>query len=129
MKELKLIKHYQNLLRDLNMMITTINEPEEYSTKVYTSEWITIFLIGDVTSKKISIQVEISYSDFPHLEEDSKITLRQILENQIISLKYLSRLHDKGFILGVVAEESIWFATKTLENEPTEELRKSIIPP
>lgn len=55
--------------------------------------------------------------------------LRQVLEYQIHYLQYLINLQDERFDLWFISEEGIWFGTKLLESEPTEELSKLLIPP
>ncbi|MFW9992893.1 MAG: hypothetical protein ACFFD4_12690 [Candidatus Odinarchaeota archaeon] len=125
-------QHYQDLLNDLGQVNTMANVPEEITRAITATEWIRIFLNGDVKTKQISMYIEISYPrslragnnrNTGNSSNSGKNNhLRKILENQIVHLEYLIKLHDEGFALGFIGEEGTWFATKVLETEPSVEL-------
>ncbi len=121
MEKIELGQSYKKLLNDLQDLYSTIDVPDELSIVVYSSEWVKIYLVGITLDKQISLQVEVSYSDFLKIYDNQ---LHLALENQIRYLQYLLLLHANGFTLDIVIEEGIWFAIKILKSEPTEELRK-----
>ena len=121
MEKYELGQSYKKLLNDLQDLYSTIDVPDELSIIVYSSEWVKIYLVGITLDKQISLQVEVSYSDFSKINDNQ---LHLALENQIRYLQYLLLLYANGFTLDIVIEEGIWFAIKILKSEPTEELRK-----
>lgn len=130
MNNLNLNQQYQKLLVELGRLKTHQNETEEISWKFYSSEWITMYLLGNMNEKTISIQVEMTYSGTPEIETTTKKDhLKQALLNQISTLEYLRELSDNGFTLGFLVKETIWFATMRLNSEPNKELCDLIHPP
>ncbi|MHA2156632.1 MAG: hypothetical protein ACXABU_14915 [Candidatus Hodarchaeales archaeon] len=128
MTTLSLKKHYQRLLNDLDEYITESVASDELSKKIISTEYVRIYLTGNLTSKQISVYVEV----FPAvniLQTNQNDNLIQILKTQIMYMEYLLNLSDKGFTFGFIREEGIWYGTKNLETEPTEELCKIITPP
>ncbi|UCG04376.1 MAG: hypothetical protein JSW11_10385 [Candidatus Heimdallarchaeota archaeon] len=127
--------HYKNLLRDLKEKSSTSNDSDEILHNFFTSKGIKIFLIGDIQNERILIQVEVIPTAYITLEEfNDGLEERQpeiksdILEQQISMLKNLRTLNEKGFTLNLVREECIWYVTKALETEPTEEMCESLNP-
>lgn len=128
MNELNLNQQYKKLIEKLNSFKTNQNGLEEVSITIHTSDWIKIYLIGSVDEIQIQIQVEVTYS--PEIKSTSMTDhLRKILENHKLSLEYLLTLSNNGFSLGFIKKENFWFATRTLDSEPNEELSKLILPP
>ncbi|MHA1968175.1 MAG: hypothetical protein ACW964_10280 [Candidatus Hodarchaeales archaeon] len=120
MKKKELNQQYQNLRNDLEKISSAFDVPDELSMIVYTSDWVKFYLVGNVLTKQISIQVEVAYSGISQIDNNK---LHLALENQIRYLQYLLKLYANGFTLDIVAEEGIWNAIKNLKSEPTEELR------
>ncbi|MHA2073477.1 MAG: hypothetical protein ACXACU_02410 [Candidatus Hodarchaeales archaeon] len=120
MKKKELNQHYQNLRNDLEKISSAFDVPDELSIIVYTSDWVKFYLVGNVLTKQISIQVEVAYSGISQIDNNK---LHLALENQLRYLQYLLKLYANGFTLDIVAEEGIWIAIKNLKSEPTEELR------
>ena len=54
---------------------------------------------------------------------------REFIESNLAHLKYLIRLQEAGFSLGVLSAESIWSAILKIEGEPSLELFNSLLPP
>lgn len=119
MKIKELNQHYYNLLTDLEKVSTTIDDTDELSILIFSSEWVKFYLIGNILTKKVSIHVEISYSDFSQINKNQ---IHLALKNQIVYLQYLLKLYTNGFTLDIVAEEAIWFAMKDLESQPSKDL-------
>ena len=120
MKKKELDQHYQNLRNDLDKISSTVDVQDELSIIIYTSNWVKFYLVGNIVTKTISIQVEVAYSGISQIDNNK---LNLALENQIRYLQYLLKLYANGFTLDIVAEEGIWFAIKNLKSEPTEDLR------
>lgn len=132
MKKNGLEHHYTKLLTELDSISSGNDGVGELSKVVYTSEWVRIYLVGTPFPKKITIQVEISYSGFSladreHNREPNTL-LKQILETHILSLQWLLRLVNHGFLLDIVAEEGIWYAVKELIIPPSDELTRLLSP-
>ena len=117
----------------------TSSELDEISFKIFSNEWTKIFLLGNLSTNKISIQVEISpkdknfslesiLTDFKSNNEKS-IYLTKFLQDQIKSLNHLLSLTKYGFTLEFLFEENIWYGTKTITEEPTEEICNLLTPP
>lgn len=120
MNRKELDQHYHSLLTDLEEISSSNdNIPEEKSIIVFTSEWVKIFLVGNVVNQQISLQVEV-YSGFSQIDENK---LHLALRKYIKMLQYLLRLNANGFTLDIVVEEGIWLAIKNLKSEPSEELQ------
>ncbi|MHA1978032.1 MAG: hypothetical protein ACW98F_05005 [Candidatus Hodarchaeales archaeon] len=130
-------KQYQKLLSSLNEARSDENLSYELSSEVYVSEWINIFLSGNIVSKEVEIQIEILIPILSTQESNSVISKRPedsqmgfILTTQIKHLEYLLGLHKENeFELDIIKEEGIWFGTKKLKTEPTEKLISRIMPP
>lgn len=125
--------HYKNLLRDLKEKSSISNDSDEILHNFFTSKGIKIFLIGEIQNERILIQVEVIPTAYITLEKfNDGLEERQpeiksdVLEQQISMLENLRILNEKGFTLNLVGEECIWYATKALETEPTEELCESL---
>jgi hypothetical protein len=133
-----LSQSYKNLKKKFQNNIETSTTLDEFSETIFSNKWIRIFLIGDLRTNQIHLQLEISPKDEFHtlstsasnFKNDGEKTsfLRDFLANQIKSLQHLLKLTDIGFSLEFIREEGIWFGTKILEDEPTEELCKLITP-
>ena len=106
-------------------------------SEVYTSEWVKIFLSGNIDSNEVEIQIEILVPILSPQELKSGISkdykerkMSFLLSTQIEPLEYLLDLHKNNeFKLDIIKEEGIWFGTKKLETEPTEKLLSCIMPP
>ena len=125
----KMSQAYRNLkMRLQNDKV--LDELNEVSQTIYKDQWIKIFLTGDIRTNKICIQVEVSpkerYNSLDVGEIEKKEFFREFLKEQIKSLKHLLYLTELEFSLEFLFEENIWFGTKILETEPTEEFCKLI---
>ncbi|UCG02686.1 MAG: hypothetical protein JSW11_01585 [Candidatus Heimdallarchaeota archaeon] len=134
-----LTKYYHTLTKDLKRISQSSNRAEELCRMIYSSECLRIFLIGNVKTQKITIEVELSlpssllYDTDDNPNESKKIAncvnLREIMEQQISNLYYLMNLNDIGFSLDIIKEEGcLWVAEKTLETEPNDLLCKMVFP-
>ncbi|MFX0123107.1 MAG: hypothetical protein ACFFAE_05675 [Candidatus Hodarchaeota archaeon] len=134
-----LAKYYQILTEDLKRVSQCSNTTEDLCRLIYSSECLRVFLIGNVKSQKISIEVELSlpfsllYNTDGYScnskEIERCVNLRKIMEQQISNLSYLMKLNDIGFSLGIIKEEGcLWVAEKILETEPTDMLCKVVFP-
>lgn len=114
-----LVQSYKSLKSTIQNKIEDLINFDETSQIIDSDKWIRIFLIGNLRTKKIYLQIEIS-------PKEKFQSLIASLTNQIKSLEYLLKLTDKGFSLEFIREEGIWFGTKELVDEPTEELCKTL---
>lgn len=124
MKKNELNQQYYSLLSDLDKTASKHKLSDEISNVVYISDWVKIYLVGNIKNKQVSIQVEVVFSSFNHSDKERRLNL--VLENQIQYLKYLKYLYDNGFTLDIVKEEAIWSAIKILKTEPTDEITSII---
>ncbi|PWI48299.1 hypothetical protein CEE45_07535 [Candidatus Heimdallarchaeota archaeon B3_Heim] len=130
MRTIDIKYQYQKLLSTLLDVKSDKNLTNELLSEVYVSEWVKMFLSGNIMSKEIEIQIEIPipFSSFQKTENNYDIGF--LLKIQIKLLEYLLRLHtDHDFSLDIIKEEGIWYGTKKLESEPTEELINQLMPP
>ena len=112
---------------------------DEISFKIFSNEWTKIFLLGNLLTNKIYLQVEISPKDKDislksiisdlNSHEEKSIYLTNFLQEQIKSLNHLLSLTKFGFSLEFLFEENIWYGTKTISEEPTEEICNLLTPP
>ena len=102
-------------------------------SEVYVSEWAKIYLIGNVESEEVEIQVELSIPISSQEESNSskvKCDMGFFLRAQIEQLEFLLRLHvENKFKIDLIREEGIWYGTKKLLTEPTDELISQLMPP
>ena len=131
-------QQYRKLLGDLDRITGTPDVSKSLTVAVFSTERVKIFLIACTKRKEITILVEVTPTTSIHSEGSNSANdkdkglngyLRQVLDNQITLLKYLTKLNDKGFTLGVIGEEGIWYASKVLEKDPTEGICQLITPP
>lgn len=134
-----LIQTYKDIKEKFQEDKKSPSELDEISFKIYSNEWTKIFLLGNLLTNEIYIQIEISpkdkylslksiLNDFSSHEEKS-IYLTNLLSEQIKSLNHLLSLTDYGFSLEFLFEENIWYGTKTITEEPTEDICNLLIPP
>ena len=95
MKKNELNQQYYSLLSDLDKTASKHKLSDEISNVVYISDWVKIYLVGNIKNKQVSIQVEVVFSSFNHSDKERRLNL--VLENQIQYLKYLKYLYDNGF--------------------------------
>jgi hypothetical protein len=133
-----IVQSYKNIKKKLQNDVENEKTSDEISQTILSDKWIRIFLVGNLKTNQIHLHLEISpKEEFQALstpdsnfknEEEKTFFLREFLVNQIKSLNHLLKLTDMGFSLEFIREEGIWFGIKILEDEPTEELCKSITP-
>ena len=127
---------YKNIQMSFQNNLNSSSVLDEVSHIIFSNKWTRIFLIGNLKTNKIYLQVEVSpkvefqslSSTFDSSFEKSKY-LKEYLLNQIKALEHLLQLTNVGFLLEFIIEEGIWSAMKILEKEPSEELCKLISPP
>ena len=121
-----LIQTYSDIKRRFQDDKETSSELDEISFKIYSNEWTKIFLLGNLSTNKIYLQVEISPKD-KNFSLNSNLT--DFLQNQIKSLNHLLSLTKHGFTLEYLFEENVWYGTKSITEEPTEEICNLLTPP
>ena len=126
MLNLNLKKHYLKLQHYIEKNIANNEAIDDLSVIIYNNEWVRIYLQGQ---KDIKIQVEISLSS-SMVEKLNTMdgSLQSLLNYQIKYLEYLLKLNKLGFSLGFIVEEGIWYCSKLLEQEPTQEFSEKIHP-
>ncbi|TFH06324.1 MAG: hypothetical protein E4H14_11040 [Candidatus Thorarchaeota archaeon] len=97
--------------------------------------WVKIMVIRYQVAPKIcTIEIEVSlpnciieptYPSTAAKQEES----RQFINSSLAHLKYLLRLQEVGFSIGILSDEGIWSAVLKIEGEPDEKLFETILPP
>ena len=134
-----LIQTYKDIKNKFQVDKKTSSELDEISFKVFSNEWTKIFLLGNLSTNKIYLQIEISpkrkdfslkslLTEYKNTNEKS-INLTSFLQQQIRSLNHLLLLTKYGFNLEFLFEENIWYGTKTIDEEPNEEICNILTPP
>ncbi|MHA1940418.1 MAG: hypothetical protein ACXACP_09405 [Candidatus Hodarchaeales archaeon] len=132
-KNISIKDEYQKLVSTLFDLKSDEDITDEIFAEVFVSEWIKIYLSGNVESREVEIHIEILTPTVPPQESiisEKNRNMSFLLTTQIEYLEYLLRLHkDNGFKLEIIKEEGIWFGTKKLETEPREKFISQIMPP
>ena len=108
---------------------------DESVSVLYSTDWVKIMVVRDPESpESCFIEVEIS---LPPCTIDPSTctealhngTARKFIEDTISHLKYLLRLEEEGFVIGILSAEGIWSALLTAQENPDERLFEVLIPP
>lgn len=107
----------------------------ECVSKLLETPWVKIMVIRYQMAPQISmLEIEVS---LPHcnIEPTSPAKAaeqeeaRSFIDNNLAHLKYLLRLQEVGFSLGILSAEGIWSAILKIKDEPSLELFNSLLPP
>lgn len=118
------IQTYKNIQNKFQINKKNSSELDEISFKIFSNEWTKVFLLGNLSTNEILIQVEISpinknfslksiLTEYKSNNEKS-INLTNFLQRQIKSLNHLLSLTEYGFTLEFLFEENIWYRSKKL---------------
>lgn len=101
-------------------------EIEDLSKILFTSTHRRIFVVSSQVSGKVKLSIEvISTINSQYEEEVDQEFLTSQLHTIIDLLSYLLKLQKNSFLLDLLPEENIWYATIELENlEVSEQLFK-----
>ena len=128
-----LFQRYQNLISNPITSETCISG--ECVTKLLETLWVKIMVVRYQMAPKICmIEIEVS---LPHcnIEPSYPATASEqdeahnFIDSNLAHLKYLLRLQEAGFSLGILSTEGIWSAILKIKGEPSLDLFNSLIPP
>jgi len=99
------------------------------------TSWVKMMVVRyEVAPEICSIEIEFSLPnrvieiDFPSTAATQE-QAREYVENTIDHLKYLIKLQEVGFSLGILAPEGIWSAVIKIKENPDEKLFEDLLPP
>jgi hypothetical protein len=120
------LNHYLDGLKNSSDQISY-----DKSLIILNKKCVRIYLVAEVESRSISLQVEVFPLLNSHSIRNSKTpcNLHRFLKSYITNLEYLLNLYKSGFELFFIEKEGIWFVKKILDRKPDEEFTKLILPP
>jgi hypothetical protein len=128
-----LLQRYHSLVSDPVTSETCVSG--ECVSKLLVTSWVKIMVVRYQMAPKISmIEIEVS---LPHciIEPTYPTTAanqeeaRSFIDGNMEHLKYLLRLQEAGFALGILSTEGIWSAILKIKGEPGLDLFNSLLPP
>ena len=128
-----LLERYQNLVSDPIASDTCVSG--ECVTKLLETPWVKIMVVRYQMAPKIGmIEIEVS---LPHCTIEptypavvaAQEEAHSFIDSNLAHLKYLLRLQEAGFALGILSAEGIWSAILKITGEPSLELFNSLLPP
>ena len=102
---------------------------------LYHSEWTTIIVIRSPELEELhSIEVEVTFplcmiDPAPSSSKREQNEAREFTHSTIKHLKYLLKLQQNGFSLGLISTEGIWSAVIEITDPPDASFFEIIIPP
>ncbi len=136
----ELIKRYSELSGVPDDKLS-FNENGESLSILCQSEWVRILVIRRLnTPDQVTIEVELSFPTRVHtkkvetneeadIEANSTKDTLALLEEAVTHLRYLAKLHDRGFALDVIGQECLWTAFRDFNNTPDAEMFELLNPP
>lgn len=107
---------------------TPVDISEESVSVLCQNEWVRILTVFDpdtVGSWRIEVEVSLpSQMDF-----EPRNGVKGFIQNLITHLEYLLRLKDEGLTLGVISRDGLWTAYMEIDDLPTDNLFKALVPP
>jgi hypothetical protein len=107
----------------------------ECVSKLLETPWVKIMVVRYQMAPEVSmIEIEVS---LPHciIEPTYPTTAAEqeeahsFIDSNLEHLKYLLRLQEAGFALGILSTEGIWSAILKIKGEPSLDLFNSLLPP
>ncbi|TFG98602.1 hypothetical protein E4H12_05645 [Candidatus Thorarchaeota archaeon] len=97
--------------------------------------WVKVLVVRYQVAPKIcTIEIEVSLPNciieptFPS-NATKKEEARKFINSNLDHLKYLLRLQEAGFALGILSTEGIWSAVLKIKRDPGLELFNTLLPP
>jgi hypothetical protein len=107
----------------------------ECVSMLYETSWVKVMVVRYQVAPNIySIEVEISFPDcvievvFPS-PAAAQEQAHEYIESTVDHLKYLLKLKDAGFSLGILSLEGIWSAVLQIKGNPDVKLFEALLPP
>jgi len=107
----------------------------ECVSMLYETSWVKVMVVRYQIAPDIcSIEVEFSFPDcvievvFPAPAPEQEQAQRYI-ESTVDYMKYLLKLKNAGFSLGILSLEGIWSAVLQIKGTPEVKLFESLLPP
>lgn len=129
----KLLQRYNEIISGPIVSDTCISG--ECVSKLYETSWVKVMVVRYQVAPDIcSIEVEISFPDcvievvFPS-SAPAQEQAQKYIESTVDHMKYLIKLKDAGFSLGILSSEGIWSAVLQIKGTPDVELFESLLPP
>ncbi|MFW9843345.1 MAG: hypothetical protein ACFFEV_02095 [Candidatus Thorarchaeota archaeon] len=107
----------------------------ECVSKLLETSWVKLMVVRYQMAPKIcTIEIEVSLPNCiiePTCPSstDEQEEARKFIDTNLEHLKYLLRLQEIGFSLGVLSTEGIWSAVLKIKDEPDLELFNNLLPP
>ena len=99
------------------------------------TSWVKMMVVRYQVAPNIyTIEIEVSLPRcviepaFPSTT-DGKEQARKFIDSNLDHLKYLLRLQETGFSLGILSSEGIWSAVLKINENPDEKLFEILLPP
>lgn len=136
----ELIKRYSKL-SEVPEDKLSFNENGESLSILCQSEWVRILVIRRLnTPDQVTIEVELSFPTRVHavkaetteetdIEANATNDTLALLEEAVTHLRYLAKLHDRGFALDVIGQECLWTAFRDFSSTPDTEMFELLNPP
>ena len=128
-----LLQLYRDIISEPVVSSTCISG--ECVSKLLETAWVKIMVIRYQVAPQIStIEIEVSLPNCiieptSPSKNDEQEEARTFIDANVNHLKYLLRLQEAGFSLGILSAEGIWSAILKTEGDPSLELFKSLLPP
>ncbi len=132
------VKAYNQFLARSNTAIS--EDDSERVETFYETDWVQfLFVQTSNDNARVKLVIELSLPGWvselsmnritPQSSTDHTTRLRIILKEFANHLKYLLKLSEAGFQLGIIAEEGFWSAWILLTGPPSKQLFTVIFPP
>ena len=129
----KLLQRYNEIISGPVDSDTCISG--ECVSMLYETSWIKVMVVRyQVAPDTCSIEVEFSFPDcvievvFPS-PAPAQEQAQKYIESTVDHMKYLIKLKDAGFSLGILSLEGIWSAVIRIKENPDVKLFESLLPP
>ncbi|MFW9974843.1 MAG: hypothetical protein ACFFDQ_06245 [Candidatus Thorarchaeota archaeon] len=104
------------------------SDSEETVSILFQNDWVRILTVCDSdNSEKWRIEVEMSLPSKKN-HQYGKDAMK-FIQNLIQHLEYLIRLDGEGLTLDVLSRDGLWIAYTEIEDLPSDDLFRALIPP
>ena len=128
-----LLQRYHSLVSDPVALETCVSG--ECVSLLLETPWVKIMVVRYQMAPKIymiEIEVSLPYCSIEPTYPPAKTEqeeARNFIDSNLVHLKYLLRLQEAGFSLGILSTEGIWSAILKIKGDPGLELFNSLLPP
>ena len=129
----ELLQRYHEILSEPVVSDACISG--ECVSMLHETSWVRMMIIRYQVAPNIcSIEIEFSLPNrvieiaFPSTAAAQE-QAHEYIENTVYHLKYLLRLQEAGFSLGILSPEGIWSAVLKIKGNPDVKLFEDILPP